>query len=640
MNARAVELLDRALAALLLLGAAALPLAFDLHAYDPALLKSLTLQAAAILAAALWLARGFEAGRFELRAGSGGVFGLGCALLAWTFLSRAWTPHPDAAFFGWVRLLCVLALFLAALAGPASTRLALSLADWTLAAAGLASLYALAQLAGLDPLPWAGSPASRPFSTLGQSQTLGAFAAAAVPLAAARAADPESGRLRRALAAGAGLLSALAVWAAGSLAGAAALVAGCACYGVRVLSACSDLRARRLLLGAILAAAAVVVAAPWPGAEETLLAAPRVLLAAWQGGWDMLAARPIAGWGAGGFAAAFPGFRPEWLTDAALGAQRLEHPGSEPLLLAVELGLLGLGLALALAWAVLSPAWRDAGRRLRRGETRAGAAAAALWASCAALLAASLASPILGAPPLAFLLALSAACLAAMSAEGAGAAVHVLPVPAPPLARLALARLAALGGAACIVLPVFFWLSDRQVNAGVFLARRGDVDGAVLAFRWVWARHPHALEARYLGANLLARRNAEGDAERARAEYAALEFLDPGLGRLPLRRAEVELRLARWTEARASLRRSAQLKPWVPETWERLIEAEWILRQPEEARRAALALVRLEPNNPERWRQLAQTYRELHRPLVARRMERQAARVVDLARTGSLPPVY
>src|SRR5258706_2179059 len=60
-----------------------------------------------------------------------------------------------------------------------------------LAAAGVAALYAFAQAAGLDPLPWLRSATIggviRPFGTLGHANVLGATTAAAATLALALA---------------------------------------------------------------------------------------------------------------------------------------------------------------------------------------------------------------------------------------------------------------------------------------------------------------------------------------------------------------------------------------------------------------------------------------------------------------------
>lgn len=640
MNARAVSFLDRALAALPLFCAVALPLGFYLKTYDPVLIKEVTLQAAAALAAALWLSRALEAGRFELPCGREGVAGAAAAALAWTFLSFSWNAYPAVSLFPALRQAALLALFLAALTGPASVGWALALADWTLAGVGAAALYALLQRSGLDPAPWRDALSGSAFSTLGGPAALGALAAAAWPLALARASDPESGPARRAAAAAAGALAFAAVWASSTTAGLLALAAGSAAFAARVLSSAGDGRLRTLALGQTAAVAAAAAAFPWAVQDERWHAARRALASAWRGAWDMALFKPLTGWGAGSFAAVFPDFRPPELARWAANAAQLTQPRSEPLRVAAELGLIGVVLFALLGALILIPAWRDAGERLRKGDARGGGLAASLWASALALAAAGCMSDALASPAPAFLLAMASAALAALPREAGSAVVHVLPIPAPPLARLALARLAALGAVAMLLVPAAFWAADLKLNAAVARGARGDVSGAAAELRRLWLRHPRGGAARYYAARLLAKRNQAGDAEAALAIFRELEPHDPGLPGLFLKRAETEIRLADWRGAERSLQRGLKLEPGAAESWERLIEVEWILGKKEEARRAALALVRLEPNNPERWRSLAQAYRQLNRPKVARLMDRHAARVGELARSGSLPPVY
>lgn len=640
MNEKAVSFLDRALGGLLLVCSVALPLSFYLKSFDPVLVKDVFLQGGAILALALWVSRALEAGRFELAAGRGWVAGLGLAALAWTLLSLGWNPHAEVSLVAALRHACLLALFLTALAGPASAGWAVSLADWTLAGAGLAAAYGLIQWAGADPAPWQGAFGGAAFSTLGAPVVLGVLLAAAWPLAAARAADPESTAGQRTAAVFVGLLLLGAVCASGSGTALAALAAGSAAFALRALSASGDAGVRRLALGQSAFAAAAVAAAPWALYSERWTQARNVLGASWRASGEMLGMHPVRGWGAGSFPATFPDFRPpelaRWLADAA----QLTHPGSEPLRLAAELGVVGLGLFAAVGLLVLGPAWRDAGSRLRSGDSRTGALAAGLWAACLSLLAAGAFSDALASPASGFVLAMASAVLAVLAREEGSAKVHVLPVPAPPLARLALSRLAALGAVVLALAPAALWTSDVTLNAAVSKAKAGDVDGAVEGLRRVWLRHPRGAAARFAAGRILARRNRDGDAAAALELYAAAEAADPGLPRVALSASEAQLKLADWKGAEASLERGLKKEPYAVEAWEKLIEVKWILGKKEDARLAALSLLRLDPNNPDRWRMLARTYRELKRPKVARVMERKAARVDELVRSGSLPKAY
>ncbi|MCX5787285.1 MAG: hypothetical protein NTX64_02070 [Elusimicrobia bacterium] len=664
MNAPSVARLDRLQAALPWLCAAGLPLAFYLKAYDPALIKDITLQAAAWIALGVWLARALEAGRFELPARRVAIAAVGAALLVWTALSFAWNPYPAVSLFPALRQIALLTLFLTSLVGPASTGWTLALADWSLAAVGVAAAYALLQRLGLDPLPWKDAFGSAAFGTLDSPARLAALCAAAWPLAMGRACDPEAGLGRRVLAGATGLLAAKALWASGSIVGAGLLAVGSAAFAALALSSSRDVRVRKIALAQAAIAAAICISAisphPNPGASlpqggrgsgapvviaesafgaEHWLQAKRALAASWLGAVDMVRMRPVGGFGAGSFAAAFPDFRPPELARWTASAAQLAHPRSEPLRIAAELGLVGLGLALALALLVLVPGWRDARRRLARGDARSGALAAGLWAGCAALLAAGLVTDALASPAAGFWLAALSAGLAVLAREEGSSVVHVLPIPAPPAPRRWLARFAGGLAAAAILMPASFLVWDLRLNAGVLQARRGEPAKAIEQLGRVRLCHERGAAAHYLAARLIARRNGPGDAETALRLYRSLAEADPGLPQLALRTAEAQIHLLDWKGAEESLQLAARKEPSV-DVFEHLVEVEWILKDPEKARQAALALVRLEPNAPEHWRLLAQTYRRLDRRAVAKLMNRHAAKIVDTAQSESLPPAY
>lgn len=640
MNDRAVAFLDRALGGLLLVCALALPLSVYLKTFDPLLIKDVLLQGGAILAGALWLSRSLEAGRFELPASRGRIFAVALAALAWTLASLGWNPYPEVSLVPALRDASLLVIFLIALAGPASAGWAVSLADWTLAGAGLAAGYGLLQWAGSDPAPWRGAFGGAAFSTLGEPAVLGVLLAAAWPLAVARALDDESAPPSRYAAAAVGVLLLGAVRASESLAALGALAAGSAAFALRALSASGDRRVKLAALAQAALAAAALAAAPWSGQDERWTSGRKSLEASWRGAREMVAFHPVRGWGAGSFGAVFPDFRPpelaRWQADA--GSRR--HPKSEPLRLAAELGTLGVGLLAVLAGLVLLPGWKDAGARLGRGDSRTGSVSAGLWAACAALGAAGLASDALASPAAGFALAAYAAALAALAREEGSAVVYVLPVPAPPLARLALSRLAAFGAIVLALIPAGLWTADTALNAATAKGVRGEIGPAVAELGRVWLKHPRGAEARYAAARLLSRRNQEGDAAAATLLLAAAESADPGLPRVALAAAEVRFKLADWKGAESDFERGLRRDPSAAESWEKLVELKWILGKKDEARLAALSLLKLDPNDPKRWRLVARTYRELKLPAVARVMERKAARIDELARSGSLPPVY
>ena len=103
MNAPQVARLDRLQAALPWLIAAILPLAFYFKAYDPGLIKDITLQAAAWLALGAWLARALEAGRFEVPAPRAAVAAVAAAHKTARAAGESSVPNaapPKAPFHG------------------------------------------------------------------------------------------------------------------------------------------------------------------------------------------------------------------------------------------------------------------------------------------------------------------------------------------------------------------------------------------------------------------------------------------------------------------------------------------------------------------------------------------------------------
>jgi len=213
----------------------------------------------------------FAAVRWGLAALRGGVVSLPKLLRLATWALPIWwiatlpaAQHLPTALFGLRGRSNGLATMLAGLAVfglVATTRLSTRQVERRLAAIGvaltLASLYALVQAAGLDPISW---PEGRPASTLGQPVIFGGVLAVALPFAVAFALGGRSPRARRAWGA-ATLVQGLAL--ALTLARAPWIAALC---GLGVLAA-PALRARRtfaprlarLAVAGVLAVAAILV---------------------------------------------------------------------------------------------------------------------------------------------------------------------------------------------------------------------------------------------------------------------------------------------------------------------------------------------------------------------------------------------
>lgn len=234
-------------------------------------------------------------------------------------------------------------------------------------AGAAASVYALVQLAGLDPVAWdrtsdfAGYV--RPFATMGHPNHLGAYLAAAFPLAAVFAAD--AARRRRwpafaafALAAALGAVVIVATLSRGAwLAFAAALLVFAA---ARRRLACG--LAAGLGLTALAAGLACLAAPDGPQMLDTLARRARGLADAparmhlWRAGIEVFADHPLSGCGLDTFQLAFQSKRTVafWETPGEWGVTPLKAHNEAVHILATQ-GLFGAGAAggflAGLAWA-------------------------------------------------------------------------------------------------------------------------------------------------------------------------------------------------------------------------------------------------------------------------------------------------
>jgi len=356
---------------LLLWAAAATPLLFWRASFDSfEAPKELALTLAAALAAAILLP-----GALVPSAAAWPV----AAFLAIAAVSSVFSPIPLTSWFGeytsyqgWLHWLALGVLVLATAAwlrDPRERRRALAAVAVSL---GLVSIYAVLQLAGLDPIPWAvEGPVLRSFSTTGNAYFLGSLLAPGVPVAvglavSARGAWRRQGWLSVAALILAGLLS------SGSRSALAAAVIGCIPVALLL---------RRDLLKPLAVAVAVPVLLglavlpadrnPFPLLArrfgEVLRgddARPRI----WTSAARLIRQRPLLGHGPDTFAALGPGVQTRDLW-AYLWHASPEKAHDEPLQQAATVGLLGLG---ALVWLVVI--LTRVGLAARREDTAAAAA--------------------------------------------------------------------------------------------------------------------------------------------------------------------------------------------------------------------------------------------------------------------------
>lgn len=248
--------------------------------------------------------------------------------------------------------------------------------------------YALAQVAGADPVSWDIDFGRRAFSTLGQPLVLGGYAATLLPLLIWLAMRRSSGERAFLLAEAA---VAFAVLAATGTRGAyiGAVVAGVATLSIVVASRGVSQRAVVAGAGATIAAVILVALAAVTGVLPERMRSAETLgerTDLWRGGMEMAADRPVFGWGPDQFATSYGPYRPS----AERGSQSpYEAPAASPHNETLQVLLAG-GVPALLAYAamwltILFVALRAAARGRATGRRRT--AAIALVAAVAAYLA-------------------------------------------------------------------------------------------------------------------------------------------------------------------------------------------------------------------------------------------------------------
>lgn len=241
--------------------------------------------------------------------------------------------------------------------------------------------YAVIQKLGLDPVAEFRSfhSASRPFATFGNPDFLGTHCAFLFPLLLGLRDTTRNSPVRWALAGLAALDGLVLLWTGsrgawlGALAGAGAWAL---LDGGALRARIAHLAARpREAVHVIATASAALVVAGWLAFPHLTRRTDRLML--WEGTGRMIAARPLAGWGPGSFAAEYTPFAPPAFAERMQEDNTFaEHPHSEYLQVATEYGIPALGLFLWALAAILARGIRAA----RAGVPLAAGATAALIA--------------------------------------------------------------------------------------------------------------------------------------------------------------------------------------------------------------------------------------------------------------------
>jgi hypothetical protein len=524
-----------------------------------------------------------------------------------------------------------------------------TLGAWILVPAALASLYALAQVAGWDPIRWL-DPATylqagvglRPFGTLGHPNLMGVVAAASGAYALTRATGEGRGRIALAALA---LLFAVVTLATLSRGAWLALAAGVLVGVPFALKAGSEpRRARQMLLaGAAFVAgvAGVAIASGW-GARLALRARELVSplegsgssrLEIWRSACAAWRARPWLGHGPDAFDLVFPRYQTPayWRTE---WAGLVLHAHSIYLHTLATRGVLGIG-----AGACLVAALGVAARAAWRG---APAARVAVAGSLALIAAAAVAGSV-GA------LGIAGALLVTV----AGAGLANLAAAAPPEAEpaLPLPRRARAAGVVVAIAATAFALADlwgaaalRSAEDWLALARSASAEDRDLR-QW-------ALAAADRGARLCPwddvafRMQSEAllaDAALSSSPLPALDAAgqaaDHALAMVPARAVNFE-QLARVEATRAiagdpdgaaaTHRAVERMVALAPVNALLLVEGarlEQAIGHPADARRLALEVVALYPRDIDAYGVIAEASRALGDTLAAAEAVRRASAV-------------
>lgn len=520
---------------------------------------------------------------------------IGLFLLS-AFVSALFAIRHDAAFFGAHESEAGLKTALAtagiyfASRSLASDARHLERLVWAATFALLCALvYALLQIAGLDPLPWTRSATigvvRRVPGTLGHANHLGTFIAMMLPLTAWLRTTAKT-RGARVYAMVLGILSIPVLAATLSRGAWVAAAAGLLAFGIL------SWRGGRswLLPAAVVIVAAFLVPLLTPLRPELLLRLRQITdvsapstqsrIHLWRAGIAMAAEHPILGVGTDGYLAAFPRYRtPEYWKIEWNGVSAKAH--DEPIQIAATQGVLGLALALLVVFFTV------------RAQLRRGHEAAAVGGALTAFAVSSLAG----------FTVVSTGVLAAALAGWLGAAGDSGNArPAPGRVSSTLARiLALLLGVVFVILP---WLAEITVGSPAQQERMSSYE---LADRFARASALAPWDARYpteRGRVLLGVHFADPDpGQRAAATAAARGALERA-ARLAPRDGEVQALLARTMASqgasvdsvRSGFDRATALEPTNANVLE-LVTQGWLeMGRIPEARAAALRCATLYPD--------------------------------------------
>ena len=518
--------------------------------YHWAYLKFFSFQIAVSIAwAAIFLSR---PGRMEDVFSAAGI-GFPIALfVAWAGLSVAWSSHPWAATQPIVELgyLALAILGFANLFRRSRTRRAF-LAAYASAGGVALFLYTIICFFSMDRMkvfPFANPNVAAAFSL--------------VPLAAG--ASFVLAALRRNVRPRIGIfgfiVTAISLAALVTTKSAAGMIA--ALSGVILLLIFTlPRRPRRIVVETIAVVAILILLWPvlasefWPG--EWISGHFGARPAMWQGAWKLAAEKPIAGHGLGSFFVEYSRFYPREYATHPYYSPVLENAHSVPLNLVVELGLVGLALAL---WIVIS-AFANAARAAREADGFDRALVAGLACGILAMLAQALVSNELHQVECAVNLALA---LALIGGIGHGNWVRVAPI----IRRFAWLRIVLAGAVAAL----FILTGVRGLLGEVFM-HRGYVDSLAtpdriralersIAVSWT---SETILRARV---ELVRLYYTSGYLESAYAEIRHADKLAPNLGKVRLFRAAIALDLNNLDDAVESIVSYTRKDPFDKQAYE------------------------------------------------------------------------
>jgi O-antigen ligase/Flp pilus assembly protein TadD len=363
--------------------AALVPLAFDPGGHFAFLPLKWTTAAAGVAAGlALLLLQGAPVARPRLLwAWAGLLAALAVSSVLGVGGVTSWIGYPGRSL-GVVTWLVFAGAFLlgASIADPrARERVVLA----TSAASILVSGYALLQEAGVDPVEWSeGLDVSRTRSTVGNAAFLGAYLAMVVPLAGRLALAPASRRVRvvHAAAAVLGLWALLTTETRGAWLG--TLAGGVLVVALEYRRLRAVLRRSLLALGAALVAVLLLVTVSPFAARARSIADPGSLtgrgrLTQWERTLDLVADRPVLGWGPETYAFTFPRFIDAEFERTVGRAVVPDRAHNVVLDMAASAGLVGLAAYVSLL-ALLARAVAQARERSAATVGLAGAGAAYL----------------------------------------------------------------------------------------------------------------------------------------------------------------------------------------------------------------------------------------------------------------------